>query len=72
MFILVVVILTLVYIIVFDGVSPFITTLLSFVITLSVSYNDGDDCDGLLVALNIKPGVCDLDGYNPDAYNLPI
>ena len=74
-FALVVIILTSVYVIVLDGVSPLIAALFSSGITLLVPYNDGNgDCDynGLSVALNIKPGVCGLDGYGFGAYSLFI
>ena len=73
MFVLVVVILILIYVIVFDDVFPFITTLFSSDITLLIPYNNNSGgCDGLPVALSIKLNVCSLDDYNPNTYNLPI
>ena len=69
-FILIVIVLTLICIIVFNDVFSFITTLFSSVITLLISYNN--DYNGLPVALNIKPGVYNLDDHNPNAYSLPV
>ena len=71
-FVLVVVVLTLIYVIVSDGVSSLIAALFSFVITLLIPYNDSDGYDDLLVALGIKPGVCSLGDYSPNVYNLFI
>ena len=72
-FALIVVVLILVYIIVFDGVSSLIITLFSSGTTLLIPYsNNSNDYNGLLIALNIKPSVYNLGGYNPDAYSLPI
>ena len=70
MFVLIVVVLILIYIIVFDGVSSLIITLLSSVITLPVSYSSSGGYNGLLVALGIKPSACNLGGYGPGAYGL--
>ena len=56
-FILVVVVLILVCITAFKGVSPLIIILSSFLMTLLVFYNG---YDGLSVVLSIKPGVCGL------------
>ena len=73
MFVLTVVVLTSVYIIVFDGVSPLIAALFSSDTTLLVTYsNNNDYYDGLPVALNIKPGAYNLGDYGFNAYNLPI
>ena len=72
MFILIVVILTSVCVIVSGGVSSLITALLSSIITLLIPYNNSDDYDGLSVALDIKPGVCSLGGYNPNIYDLSV
>ena len=72
MFALIVIILTSIYIIVFDGVSPLTTTLFSSDITLSIPYSNSDNnYNDLLVALNIKPSAYNLDDYNPNTYNLP-
>ena len=71
-FALIVVILILIYVIVFDDVFFLIITLFSSGMTLPVLCSSGSGCDGLLVALNIKPGAYSLGGYNPDTYNLPI
>ena len=72
-FVLVVVILILIYAVVFDGVSSLIAALFSSDITLPVSYSGGSGgCDDLLVALNIKSGVCNLGDYSFNAYSLPI
>ena len=70
-FILIVVVLTLIYTIVSDGVSSLIAALFSSNTTLPISYNGNSGCDGLSVALDIKPGACNLGGYSPGAYNLP-
>ena len=70
-FALIVVVLILICAIVSNGVSPLITTLFSSGTTLLISYNNGSDYDGLLIALNIKPDVCSLNGYSPDVYSLP-
>ena len=70
MFVLVVVVLTSVCAVVFNGVSSFITTLFSSGITLLVPCGDGG-YNGLLVVLDIKPGAYNLDNYNPDACGLP-
>ena len=70
-FALIVVVLILIYIIVFDGVSSLITALFSSGTTLLVTYNNGDGgYDGPLVALNIKPGAYNLGSYGPGAYGL--
>ena len=74
-FVLIVVILILIYIILFDGVSSLIIALFSFGMTLLVSYNNnsnGYDYNDLLIALNIKSGAYDLGSYNPGTYGLPI
>ena len=71
-FILIVVVLISVYTIVSDGVSPFITALLSSIITLLVSCGSGGDYDSLLIALGIKPGAYSLGGYNPNIYGLSV
>ena len=69
---MVVVVLTLVCAVVPDGVSPFINTLFSSVTTLPVpGRGGGGGCDGLLVALGIKPGACGLGSCGPGAYGLP-
>ena len=72
MFALIVIILILIYIIVFNDVFSFITTLFSSGITLLILYNSNNNYNGLLIALNIKPGAYNLDSYNPNIYNLPI
>ena len=72
MFVLVVVVLTLIYTIISDGVSFFIITLFSFGTTLSVSYNGNNGYNDLLIALGIKPGVCSLGGYGFDAYGFSV
>ena len=73
MFILIVVVLTSIYIIVFDGVSPLITALFSSSTTLLIPYNNNNSgYDGLPVALSIKPGACGLGDYGFGTYNLPI
>ena len=72
MFVLIVVILILVCAVVLNGVSSFITTLFSSGITLPVFYSDNGGYDGLSVALNIKPDVCNLDGYSFNIYSLFI
>ena len=71
-FILIVIILILVYIIVFDGVSSLIIALFSSVITLPVFNSGKGDYNDLSVALGIKPGAYNLDNYDPNVYNLPI
>ena len=50
--------------------SPLITTLFLFLTKLSISYSGG--CDGLLVALGIKPSAYNLDGYNSGIYGFPV
>ena len=55
-----------------DGVSPLIITLFSSGTTLLILYSDSGGCDGLLVALGIKPSVYDLGGYGPGACSLPV
>ena len=74
MFILIVVILTLIYVIVFDEISSLIAALFSSNTTLPVPYNNnsGYSYNGPLVALNIKLNVYNLDDYNFGAYNLPL
>ena len=69
-FVLIVVTLILIYIIVFDGVSSLITALFSSGTTLLIPYNDSDGCDGLFVALDIKPSVYNLGGYGFNIYSL--
>ena len=71
-FILIVIVLTSVYIIAFNGVSFFINTLISFGTTLPIPYNDSNGYDGLLVILNIKPSAYNLGNYNPNTYSLSI
>ena len=73
MFVLIVVVLTLIYIIVSDGISPFITTLFSSGTTLLIPYNSNSDggYDGLPVVLNIKPGAYNLDDYGSNTCGLP-
>ena len=70
-FALIVIILTSVFIIGVEGVSPLITTLFSSVITLLITYNNRD-YNGPPVALNIKPGAYNLDCCGANTYNLPI
>ena len=69
-FILIVIVLILICIIVFDGVSSFITALFSSGTTLPISCGGGDGYDDLLVVLNIKSGVCGLGGYGFSACSL--
>ena len=71
-FVLIVVILTLIYVVIFDDVSSLIAALFSSDITLLIPYNNSNGYNGLPVALNIKPGAYNLGNYNPDIYNLPI
>ena len=72
-FALIVVILTSVYIIVFNGVFPLTAALFSSVITLPVSGdNNNNGYDGLLIALDIKPDACSLGGYSLNIYDLPV
>ena len=71
-FVLVVVILTLIYAVVSDGVSPLITTLLSSTITLLVLYGDNNGYNDLLIVLGIKFGVYGFGGYSPGIYGFPI
>ena len=54
-----------------DGVSFFIATLFSSGTTLSIPYNNNSSYNGLLVVLNIKFNVYNLDSYSPNIYNLP-
>ena len=69
---MIVVVLTSVYVVVSDGISPLITALFSSDTTLLVPYSGGGSgYNGLPVVLNIKPGVYNLGGYSPGAYNLP-
>ena len=72
MFVLIVIILILIYTIVFNDVSSLITTLFSSGITLLVPYNNSNDYNDLLIALNIKPNAYGLDNYSLNTYNLPI
>ena len=74
MFVLIVVVLTSVYIIVSDGVSPLIITLFSSSMTLPIPYDNNGNYgyNDLLIALNIKPNAYNLDDYSPDIYGLPI
>ena len=69
-FVLIVVILTSVYAVVSDGVSPLIATLFSSVMTLPVPSGSNSSYDDPLVVLNIKPGACSLGGYSPGVYSL--
>ena len=70
---MIVVILISVCAVVFNGVSPLITTLFSSGTTLLVFCGGGGGgCDGLLVVLGIKPGVCGLGGCSLGAYGLSI
>ena len=72
-FVLIVIILTSVYTIVSDDVSPLTNTLFSSVTTLPIPDDSGDNgYDGLLVVLGIKPGAYNLGSYDFNAYNLPI
>ena len=76
MFALIVVVLTSVCAVVFDGVSPLIAALFSSVTTLLVPCSGGGGggsgcCDGLPVALGIKPGAYGLGGYGPGTCGLP-
>ena len=71
-FVLIIVVLTSILAVGVEGVSPLITTLFSSVITLSISYNNKDGYDGLLVVLNIKYGAYNLGGYGFSAYSLPV
>ena len=66
-------ILTLVFIIVFKGVSSLIIILLSSFIRLSVLYGcDGGDRDSLGLEATAGPGINNLDAYGPGAYSLPV
>ena len=67
-FVLIMVILISVLAVGVEGVSPLIITLFSSIITLPVSGSSKGGYNGLLIALNIKPGVCSLDNYNSDTY----
>ena len=66
------VILTLMYIIVFNDVSPLITILFLSIITLLIFCDYGYSYDGLLIALGIKSGACNLGGYSPGTYGFPV
>ena len=55
-----------------DGVSPLIAALFSSVMTLPVLCGCGGGCDGLSVALGIKPGACGLGGCGSGACGLPV
>ena len=68
---MVIIILTSICVVVSDGVSPFAVTLLSSIMTLPVPYGSSGGYDGLLVVLNIKPGVYSLGDYGPNTYSLP-
>ena len=72
MFTLIMVILISVLVVGIEGVSSFITTLFSPVITLSIPYSNKGGYDGLSVALGIKPGAYNLGGSNLSAYSLSI
>ena len=63
-FALIVVVLTLIYTVVFDGVFSLIATLFSSDITLSIPYNNDNNYNDLLIVLSIKPGAYKLDDYN--------
>ena len=63
------IILTSIFVVGVEGVSPLIIALFSSVITLLVICGNRD-YNGLPVALDIKPGVCGLGGYNAGAYGL--
>ena len=69
-FVLVVIILTLIYTVISDGVSPLIAALFSSGITLLISCNS-NGYDGLSVVLGIKPGTYNLGGCGSNAYSLP-
>ena len=66
---MIVIVPILIRIIVSDGVFSLITTLFSSGTTLLIPYNGSDDYDGLLIALNIKPGVYNLGNYNFNIYS---
>ena len=70
--VLIIITLILIYVIVFNGVSPLAATLFSSGITLLIPYNNGDGYDGPPVALGIKPGAYNLGDYSPNTYSLPI
>ena len=70
-FALIIVILISVYAVVFDGVSSLIAALFSSDITLLILYGGDNNYNGLLVVLNIKPGVYSLGDYGPNACSLP-
>ena len=72
MFILFVITLISTYIVIFNGVFSLISVLLSSTMTLSVLYGYNGGCDGLLVALGIKFGVCSLGGYSLNVYSLLV
>ena len=61
-FVLVVVVLTLIYAIVSDGVFFLIAALFSSGTTLLVLCGGNGGCDGLSIALGIKPGVYGFGG----------
>ena len=69
-FTLIMIILISVLVVGVEGVSSLITALFSSVITLSVLYSGKGSYNDLLIALNIKPGACNLGNYNPNIYNL--
>ena len=71
-FVLIMIVLTLIYIIVSNGVSPLIITLFSSGTTLLIPYNNNNNYNGPLVVLNIKPDAYNLDDYNFNIYSLFI
>ena len=68
---MIIIILISIFVVGVEGVFSLIITLFSSVITLLVPYNNRSYND-LLVALNIKPGAYNLDGYSTGVYNLSI
>ena len=52
------------------GPEALVTTLFSSVITLLIPYNNNNNYNDPLVALNIKPDAYNLDNYNINTYNL--
>ena len=71
MFILIVIILISIFAVEIKNVFFIIIMLFSSIITLLIPYGNGG-YGGLLVVLNIKSNVCNLDDYNADIYGLSI